>query len=218
MTDITPWIADLCAELAPVPGSDGGVVILVASARRGEGRSTIAINMAAYLAQGGDRVLLIEADRPPNVKRPRYGLLDVLESGEDLQGALVDQAADGYTLLPYGGRTLDPSSSIGGLMSGLTLRATLKLARKWFDVIVIDGPPALEAPHSRFLAAQADHTVFLIEWDKTSAADANAALDRLDLREAAVFYNKADAGRLRLYDPEHSRQMVTRSEDMARAA
>jgi succinoglycan biosynthesis transport protein ExoP len=216
--DLTPWLAELCAEIAPEAGDRDGVVILVSSTRRGEGRSTVAINLAAYLSQGGDRVLLIEADRAAHVKKPPFGLLDVLESGEDLKGALVEQAADGYTLLPYGGRTLTRHSSIGGLMSGMTLRATLKLARKWFDVIVIDGPPALEAPQARFLAAQADHTVFLVEWDKTSADDADAALDRLDLGATAALYNKTDAARLRLYDPEQSRQMSLYGEDMAEAA
>lgn len=216
--NLTLWLTDLCAEIAPAGIGEEGIVILVSSTRRGEGRSTVAINLAAYLSQGGDRVLLIEADRAAHVKKPPFGLLDVLESGEDLKGALVEQAADGYTLLPYGGRTLTRHSSIGGLMSGMTLRATLKLARKWFDVIVIDGPPALEAPQARFLAAQADHTVFLVEWDKTSADDADAALDRLDLGATAALYNKTDAARLRLYDPEQSRQMSLYGEDMAEAA
>lgn len=216
--DLTPWLTELCADIAPAGMSDEGIVILVSSTHRGEGRSTLAINLAAYLSQGGDRVLLIEADRAAHVKRPPFGLLDVLEAGEGLQSALVEQAADGYTLLPYGGRTLSRHSSIGGLMSGLTLRATLRLARKWFDVVVIDGPPALDAPHARFLAAQADHTVFLVEWDKTSAEDAEAALDRLDSGAIAALYNKTDAARLRLYDPEQSRQMTLYGEDIAEAA
>ncbi|WP_442753932.1 GumC family protein [Methylocystis sp. JAN1] len=216
--DLTPWLTELCAEVTPEVLGAESVVIFVTSAHRGEGRSTIAVNLAAYLSEGGDRVLLVEADRAAHVKKPPYGLLDVLESGEDLKGALVEQAADGYTLLPYGGRMLNRHSSIGGLMSGMTLRAALKLARKWFDVIVIDGPPALEAPHARFLAAQADYTVFLIEWDKTSADDADAALDRLDAGATAVLYNKADAARLSLYDPEQSRQMALCGEGAARAA
>ncbi|QGM99095.1 GumC family protein [Methylocystis parvus] len=209
--DLTPWLTELCAEIAPAGASDEGIVILVSSTHRGEGRSTLSVNLAAYLAEGGDRVLLVEADRAAHVKTAPFGLLDVLESGEDLTSALIEQAADGYTLLPYGGQTLTRHSSIGGLMSGMTLRATLKLARKWFDVIVIDGPPALHAPQARFLAAQADHTVFLVEWDKTSADDANAALDRLDLNDAAILYNKADAAKLRLYDPEQSEQMTALS-------
>lgn len=211
--NLTPWLAEICADIAPDARGES-VTLLISSTRRGEGRSTIAANIAVYLAQGGDRVLLIEADKSDQERRPGFGLLDILESGENLRSALVDQASAGYTFLPYGGRTVARESSVGGLMSGLTLRATLNLARRWFDVIVIDGPPALEAPHARFLAAQADRTVFLVEWDKTSAADVDAALERLDLNEVAVVYNKVDAKRLRLYDPEQSQQMT----DLATAA
>lgn len=216
--DLTPWLADLCAEISTEPTSPQGVVILIASARRGEGRSTVAVNVAAYLSEGGDRVLLIEADRPTELTKPRFGLLDILESGEDLQSALVEPTDFGYTQLPFGGRTLADHNNVGGLMSGMTLRAALKLARNWFDVVVIDGPPALSSAYAPFLSSQADYTVFLVEWDKTRTTDANAAFDRLDLAEAAVVYNKVDPNRLRLYDPERSRQMVDRQEEIELAA
>lgn len=214
LPNLTPWLAEICADITPASGDEDGVIVLVSSAHRGEGRSTIAVNIAAYLAQGGDRVLLIEADKAEHGRNAGYGLLDILDSGEDLRSALVDQAFAGYTFLPYGGRTVGRRSTVGGLMSGMTLRATLKLARRWFDVIVIDGPPALEAPHARFLAAQADETLFIVEWDKTSAEEADAALDRLDLNDVSIVYNKADAKRLRLYDPEQSQQLT----DLATAA
>jgi uncharacterized protein involved in exopolysaccharide biosynthesis/MinD-like ATPase involved in chromosome partitioning or flagellar assembly len=207
LPDLSPWLVELCADIPPDATDEEGVVLLISSARRGEGRSTVAANVAAYLAQGGDRVLLIEADKSNLGRKPHFGLLDVLDSGEDLKGALVDRASGGYTLLPYGGRTVRRQSTVGGLMSGMTLRATLRLARQWFDITVIDGPPALEAPHARFLAAQADRTIFLIEWDKTSSNEAESALDRLDLDNVAIVYNKADPKRLRLYDPEQSQQM-----------
>ena len=206
--NVTPWLVEFCADIIPESDESDGVVVLISSANRGEGRSTVAVNMAAYLAQGGDRVLLIEADRRGEKRQSTYGLLDVLDTGEDLGGALVDQAAAGYTLLPYGGRGVRKGSSVSGLMSGMTLRATLRLARKWFDVIVIDGPPALEAPHARILAGLADHTVVVVEWDKTSSDEADATLDRLDLTNAAILYNKADPKRLSLYDPERSEKMT----------
>lgn len=205
--NLTPWLVELCADISPTSGDEEGVILFISSTRRGEGRSTIAVNIAAYLAQGGDRVLLIEADKAEHEGNAGFGLLDILDSGEDLRRALVNQASAGYTFLPYGGRTVGRRSAVGGLMSGMTLRATLNVARRWFDVIVIDGPPALEAPHARFLAAQADETLFIVEWDKTSAEEADAALDWLDLNEVFVVYNKADAKRLRLYDPEESQQL-----------
>lgn len=79
--------------------------------------------------------------------------------------------------------------------------------RKWFDVIVIDGPPALEAGYAKALAAQADTTIFVVEWDKTRAADAEHAIERLESGQIAVLFNKTDVSRLRLYDPEQSRQI-----------
>jgi len=142
----------------------------------------------------------------------------VLETGEDLKRAFIEPKGAPYTVLPYGGETLNHPSAVGGLMSGVTMRAMLKLARQWFDVVVIDGPPALEAPHARLLAAQADRTVFVIEWGKTSAADVTAALGRLDLREAAVLYNKTDVKALRMYDPQQSRLMEKQAEEIATAA
>jgi len=213
-----PWLADLCAELTPDAAGEEGLALVVASTRRGEGRSTIAANLASFFAQGGDRVLLVEADRRTDRERPGFGVLDVLETGEDLKRAFIEPKGAPYTVLPYGGETLNHPSAVGGLMSGVTMRAMLKLARQWFDVVVIDGPPALEAPHARLLAAQADRTVFVIEWGKTSAADVTAALGRLDLREAAVLYNKTDVKALRMYDPQQSRLMEKQAEEIATAA
>lgn len=202
--DLTQWLGDLCAELKEKQRHDGGVALLVASANRGEGRSTVAANLATFLGEGGNQVLLVEADRPSGGgKRAAYGLLDVLESGEDLRGAFVELPEPGYTLLPFGGRNMR-NHAVAPLMSGVTLRAMLKLARQWFDVVVIDGPPALEAQHARTLADQADETVFIVEWDKTASSDAAAAIARLDAERVAVVYNRVDPDRLRLYDPGRS--------------
>ncbi|MGJ0508509.1 MAG: GumC family protein [Methylocystis sp.] len=205
--DLTPWLRELCRDLVPRRGGDKGRLILVASAKRGEGRSTVAVNLAASLAKGGQRTLLIEADRAAHVKKPPYGLLDVLSAGEGLRAAFVEQRADGYTLLPYGGRRVKTPDAIGALMNSVTLRAALSLARRWFDVIVIDGPPALDSPHARFLASLADEILFVVEWDKTSDVDAALALERLEATQAGLLFNKTDAARLKLYDPEQSRQL-----------
>ena len=89
--NVTPWLVEFCADIIPETDESDGVVVLISSANRGEGRSTVAVNMAAYLAQGGDRVLLIEADRRGEKRQSTYGLLDVLRFGQhgdhDLAGS-----------------------------------------------------------------------------------------------------------------------------------
>lgn len=164
-------------------------------------------------------MLLVEADRAPySDKRPRFGLVDVLERGEDLQRAFVERAADGYALLPFGGRTIDKRASTGALMSGATLRAAMQLCRSWFDVVAIDGPPVLESGHAKLLARQADLTAFVAGWDKTSPANVREALDRLDAEDAMFILNKVDIHRYRLFDPAQSRRLAAKAEELSRAA
>jgi succinoglycan biosynthesis transport protein ExoP len=205
--DLTPWLVQTVAGLARDRRETDGKVILVTSALRGEGRSIVAINLAASLATSEHRTLLIEADRAEHVKNPPHGLLDVLSEGNDLGAALVEQTADGYTLLPYGGRDMKDQVASGALLNSVTFRATLKLARAWFDVIVIDGSPVLESSNARFLAAEADQTLLVVEWDKTDADDVAAALERLEADDPALLFNKSDPARLKLYEPEQSRQL-----------
>lgn len=216
--DLSPWLADLSGALMDIHARRDGRVILVSSVRRGEGRSTIAANLAAYFAHGGERVLLVEADRPASSNgRRRFGLIDALERGADLARALVERPTGGYTLLPFGGRTLDDRAPLSALMTGVTLRAALTLLRRWFDVIVIDGPPA-ETPHAKPLAREADLTALVVEWDKTATSNARAALDRLDARESALVINKVDIERYKLFEPERSRRLAAQVEARSRAA
>jgi uncharacterized protein involved in exopolysaccharide biosynthesis len=212
--DLSPWLEDLSASLHSGARA-GGQAVLVTSARRGEGRSTIAAGVASNLGRGGLRVLLLEADRAKSKgASKRLGLLDVLARGEDIQSAFVERETGRYTLLPFGGRTVDGRMSIGSLMNGLTLRAALKLCRDWFDVIVIDGPPVLESNYARFLSQQADAIVFVVEWDKTNRDGVIEALDRLGDAEATLVFNKVDLSRLRLFDPERARQLVALAEGL----
>jgi uncharacterized protein involved in exopolysaccharide biosynthesis/Mrp family chromosome partitioning ATPase len=217
--NLAPWLADLCGSLTLEQNRNGNRVILVASALRGEGRSTAAANIAACLARSGSQTLLVEADRtPPSNGRPRFGLVDVLKRGSDLQRAFIENEEEGYTLLPFGGRTLGKGASAGGLMVGLNLRAMLRLCNRWYDFVVIDGPPVLEASHAKILAQQATEIVFLVEWDKTSQASVKEALNRLDGDAKLLLLNKIDVTRYRLFDPDQSRSLAAQIEELRRAA
>jgi len=203
--DLTPRLDELCTGLL-AERSRSAIVVLVSSARRGEGRTTVAANLARWFSDSGERVLLMEADRPSADRaRAKFGLLDVLDRGERLRAALIRRPL--YTLLPFGGAGETQRKPPAALMNGVTLRATLGLLRGWFDVIVIDGPPTLDSSYAHLLAAQADAVVLVIEWDKTAPGDVSDALARLG-GDAALLLNKADSDRLRLFDPVHSRRMA----------
>ena len=221
--DLAPWLGDACASFASNESDKSNpsrsYIILVTSARRGEGRSTVAASMAKFYAGSGARVLLIEADRArPSRGKEVFGLMDVLETSANLQGALVRSPSNAYTLLPFGGRVASAKASTSAVMSNMALRATLNVCRRWFDIVIIDGPPALEASHARLLAKQADVVAFVAEWDKTSSTDVGDALECLDVDEAALVFNKVDVARFRLFEPERSQRIERQSGEMALAA
>ena len=216
--DAAPWLADLCSSLAPERGR-GGAIVLVTSARRGEGCTTIAAGMAASLANAGERVLLIEADRPPqSQRRPRFGLVDVLARGADLHSAFIDNTADGYAVLPFGGRYPEKSTSAMALMRSAKLRTALRDCRGWFDFVVIDGPPVLGSSYAGPLASQADQAVFVVNWDATSQSDVREALGHLGAGQTTLVLNKVDPARYRLFDPSQSYRLTAHAEYADRAA
>ncbi len=162
-------------------------VIGITSAAVGEGRSTLAANLAQGLAASGQRTILIDGDwRKPQLTRWMVpGGFDALATGAaDLAGAIWRDAATGLAFLPA--LAIKPQS----------LTAVMEAVRADFDRVVIDLPTLAnlaDAPLARF----ADGFIVLVEWSRTQqqtlvdgleAADIDAArllgvvLTKVDLR------------------------------------
>jgi capsular exopolysaccharide synthesis family protein len=119
--------------------------LAVTSAVDGDGKTTIALGLAAALArEPGRRVLLIEADvRRPSISEA-LGLPSAAGLAEWLNGAF-EQApvrlveTGGFHLLVAGQAVLErPEDIASPLMDGL-----LRSARDAFDVVLLDAPPIL---------------------------------------------------------------------------
>ncbi len=169
--------------------------ILVTSATRGEGKSTISSNLAVALAQRGNRVLLIDADmrRPsqhntfpkeqlaqveegtelpvPHIRKP--GLSEALihlnsENGYDVLHATVKHTGipDLY-LIPSG--TVPPNPI--ELLNSEMMTEWLELAKSEYDVIVIDSPPVRAVADPMILANIVDAIVYVFDITKTRRFD-----------------------------------------------
>lgn len=204
--DLTPWIGELCGLFALNPSRTTAPVMLVASPAAGAGRTMLATSCARYFTEGGASVLLIEASARSGAKKQEpFGLIDVLNGDEAPQDIFVEDTGEGYTLLPYGGRFAEDGPNANALMGGATLETLLTLCRQWFDIVIIDGPAALEASYAPQLARHADLTVLIAEWNRTTPAEATESILRLDADDLVVFFNKVDTAQLRLFDPAQSR-------------
>jgi polysaccharide biosynthesis transport protein len=151
-------------------------VLLVASASPGEGKSTLALNLAVSLSQFEKKVLLVEADMRRPVLRRRLEL----EGKDGLSSLLSDQGAPSgilqvpnnpnLYLLP-GGPTPPYPAELLGSQRMHTLMAEW---RAEYDFIVVDSPPVLPVTDSQLLEELADATVLLARVGYTT----RAALER----------------------------------------
>ena len=155
-------------------------VIFVSSALAGEGKTTLALTLAAMAAQSRQRALLIDADFWKSGANPGWGvradagLAELLEGKAKLSDAIVADVASGADVI------LPGAFSRASLLAWVDkLPEVLEAMKSQYDVIIIDGPPALEVSEGALLAGYADATVMAIRWASTPCDAAKAGLKRL---------------------------------------
>ena len=134
-----------------------GKALAVVSPDREEGRTFVATNLAVAFSQVGRRVLLIDADlRRGRIHElfglPNTGGLSILLTGNTEVEALYSiPGLPGLTIIPSGPRPPNPSD----LLSMPGLRGLLEMARRSFDLVVLDTPDWRESPDVPAIAAAA---------------------------------------------------------------
>ena len=161
-------------------------LLVVTSARSGEGKTTVASNLAIALTEIGGRVLLIDGD----LRRPRlhkvfnqpnsWGLSDLLREKNAVEDLPVETLVKRTNiprlhLLPGG----TPADNIFELFLSGRMARLLPRFRLAFDYVVIDAPPCLEFADARILGRCAELLILVIRADYTGRQTAQAAVQRL---------------------------------------
>ena len=138
---------------------DGNLkTLMVTSAAPGEGKSTVAANLAVVLAQTGKRVVLISCDfRRPTTEQffgihNVIGLSDVLTGANSIESAL-QRPGDGSVMVLTSGRTPPNPSE---LLGSEKMRDLLEHLGKQADWIILDTPPVLAVADTTDVARWVD--------------------------------------------------------------
>lgn len=159
-------------------------VVMVSSATQGEGKTTIVSNLAAILAQGAYKVVIIDADlrlagltaifteKEPS---PSVGLTDLLTGQTALDQVLRPTPVPGLEIIPAGNHAPDPAELLGSqrmrdLVQGLTKR---------YDFVLIDSPPILPVADTLMLSRVVDSVVMVVRSTHTDRKQAQEARRRL---------------------------------------
>jgi len=145
-------------------------VVLVSSPSSGEGKTTVAINLATALASRG-RTCVVDADlRRPMVAqsfgiRAKTGLSDVLAGKCSIDEALLEVSeVPGLTVLPGGQRPPNPAD----LVASEQMEAVMAALSGKFDHVVIDSPPVIPFSDARVLSQLSDVVILVGRYGSTT--------------------------------------------------
>jgi len=157
-------------------------LIQVTSAVAGEGKTSIAANLAVAFARAGQRVVLVDCDlRRPRVHRffdlpNEAGTVSVLTGRHELEGALLAiPDVEGLLVLPGDSA---PPNVLELLGSSKTARLLARL-QAMADVVLIDCPPILPVTDAAALSAWVDATLLVVAVGVSSGRDVRRTVDRL---------------------------------------
>lgn len=159
-----------------------GAVIQFTSSQASEGKSTTSLILAQLFARLGRRTLLIDADlRKPSVhalldiERPSAGLAEVLLGHVHFDDAKIDTVCDNLSILSVARIPPNPIE----LVSSSQFRDLIDACRSEYSLVIIDSSPMLGLADAAEIAKIVDATVFVIEANRTSLAQARTAVNRL---------------------------------------
>lgn len=173
--------------------------LLITSADQGDGKTTVAANLGVALAEGGRRVLLIDAD----LRRPGVHTLFDLSLTPGLSNALLEEDAElpaqataigGLSVLTAG----DPPPNPGEFVASARLARLLGRVRSSFDYVVIDSPPVSLVADAAVLAPTVDGVLLVVSAGRTKrdlARKAKEQLERVGARLLGVVLNNAKLGK-----------------------
>jgi succinoglycan biosynthesis transport protein ExoP len=162
--------------------NDATRVLLVSSAIPGEGKSSLASQLAASLARAWRKVLLIDGDlRNPSAHRlfelPREpGLSEVLRGEATAADAIRSTSLSRLWMMPAGH---GDAHAVQALAQD-NVRTLLEQLKQQYDFIVIDSAPILPVNDTLLLAQNVDSVVFSVMRDVSRAPQIQEARRRLD--------------------------------------
>lgn len=157
--------------------------LLVSSPSPDEGKSTTAVNLAAVMAQAGQRVVLVDCDlRRPTIHRffqtpNNSGLTTaLLHADADPAAFLQETSLPGLQVLTTGPIPPNPSE----LLSSERMHELLQKLQAQADMVVLDSPPVLAVADASILATRADGTLLVVNAGVTRLDMLVKTLERLD--------------------------------------
>ncbi|MDK1280865.1 polysaccharide biosynthesis tyrosine autokinase [Arthrobacter sp. zg-Y820] len=162
--------------------------LVVTSSQAGEGKSTVALNLALSIAQSGQRVILVDADlRLPSVANATgleggVGLTTVLIGRTTLAEATQHWGSGGLSVLTSGPLPPNPTELLGSE----TMQNLIEELEAEYDMVILDAPPVLPVADAPILTRHTDGILLVVGATRVSQHNLSKAVEQLSLVNANV--------------------------------
>src|SRR5690606_7014577 len=152
-------------------------IVLLTCSGHGEGKTTLAVDIAEYATNMGKRVLLVDLDaRTPALLRELkvqagHGLADIVLQDGDPQALLQKCPGIPFHFLPMRPSAIDPLA----LVTSEKLHNALASFRASFDLVLLDGPQIAGRADAVLLPELADKVILGAKWGMRLQAAKEAA-------------------------------------------
>jgi Mrp family chromosome partitioning ATPase len=168
----------LALSLVSKSAEKGFKRVLVASAREGEGRTCVTLNLACALARARQRVLVVDCDLVnPSIMRSlglhaQIGMREAFERGMPPNAAAIAIRPFGFNVLP----TIRPVDNPAELFAAPPFWKMLQSLDADYDFILFDSSSLATGGDSSLLVRFTDTTLLVIRAGYTSSAEIAKAI------------------------------------------